>query len=398
MMPDLFISYSRRDKDFVRRLVMALTDREYDVWVDFEDIPFATDWWAEICAGIEAANAVVFVVSPDSLASEYCGLEVNHALKNKKRLIPLLYRPPGEQTTVPPHISHIQWIDFTQPEAFDAAFTQLVETAGTNIELLRRHTWLLIRAREWENNGHSPNLLLRGEQLDTVRQELTGAPLTELQQQYLAVSRQHDLQRQIIRRFWPAFAGGMLAIAFWAFSTFRSEALITPVRLLYTIALGQTFGLCLGFMAMLVGDLPDTMQRWLPRRPLGRGLLCLLFGVLAWGSYHWFLENLNFTPQDANALLLGGAGLAAGFIARLVWSMPGWLSTLLTAGFTYLPIVITFDRYFSDTSDFIPLIFFDNRNQLFSVAIPMVVLIAIGANAQALYRAAGKLFRRAGTQ
>lgn len=83
-MPDVFISYSRRDKAFAQQVVTALTDQHYDVWVDFEDIPFATDWWEEICAGIESADAVIFIISPDSLESDYCRLEVNHAVKNKK--------------------------------------------------------------------------------------------------------------------------------------------------------------------------------------------------------------------------------------------------------------------------------------------------------------------------
>lgn len=390
---DLFISYSRRDKEFVRQLVKAFSDRQLDVWVDFEDIPFATDWWEEICSGIEGSNAVVFVVSPDSLTSEYCGLEVNHALKNNKRLIPILYRQPGD-LTVPPHISHIQWIDFSDPAAFDQAFGQLFTTVNTDIEMLRRHSWLLVRAREWENKGHSPSLLLRGEPLQEAEKLKTSAPLTDLQIAYLTISRENELRGEMVRRFAFAFAGGMLAIAFWAFSTFRSEVLISPPRLLYTIALGQTFGLCLGLMAVLVGDLPQTFQRWLPHRAVGRIALCLVFGVLAWGSYHWFLENLDTTAQDFNALLLGGVGLAGGFIARILSHPPGWLATVLTAAFTYLPVAITFDRYFADTNEFVPLIFFDDRSQLLSVAVPMVLIIAVGANAQALYREGRKLFAR----
>lgn len=388
---DLFISYSRRDKDFVRQLVKAFSDHKYDVWVDFEDIPFATDWWEEICSGIEAANAVVFVVSPDSLTSEYCGLEVNHALKNKKRLIPILYRQPDTQP-VPPHISHIQWIDFSQPEVFEQAFTQLITTANTDIEMLKRQTALLVRAREWENKGHSPSLLLRGEQLDDAEKLKDSARLTDLQSLYLSVSRESELRVQMLRRFAFAFAGGLLAIAFWAFSAYRSDVLISPTRLLYTTALGQTFGLCLGLMAALVGDLPQAFQRWLPLRAPGRIILCLAFGIVAWGSYHWFLENLYTTPQDFNMLLLGGVGLAGGFIARILFTLPGWLSTVLTAAFTYLPIVITF----YDTDNFIPLISFDDPGQLLAIAVPMVALIAIGANAQPLYREARQLLRRTG--
>ena len=44
-MPDVFISYSRKDKAFVEKLVTALEAKKRDVWVDFEDIPFASEWW-----------------------------------------------------------------------------------------------------------------------------------------------------------------------------------------------------------------------------------------------------------------------------------------------------------------------------------------------------------------
>jgi TIR domain-containing protein len=37
--PDVFVSYSRADEAFVRRLDAALRARGKDVWVDWEDIP-----------------------------------------------------------------------------------------------------------------------------------------------------------------------------------------------------------------------------------------------------------------------------------------------------------------------------------------------------------------------
>ena len=69
-MADVFISYSRRDGAFVRRLHDFLTARGKEAWVDWEDIPPTAEWEADIRAGIEGADAVLFVVSPDSLASD----------------------------------------------------------------------------------------------------------------------------------------------------------------------------------------------------------------------------------------------------------------------------------------------------------------------------------------
>jgi hypothetical protein len=101
-MTDAFISYSRKDKAFVERLVDALESHDRDAWVDTKDIPLTADWLAEIYAAIEFADSFVFVISPDSVASEICGLEINHAVKHNKRLVPILHRdvdPPGRASS-----------------------------------------------------------------------------------------------------------------------------------------------------------------------------------------------------------------------------------------------------------------------------------------------------------
>ena len=90
--PDVFISYSRRDEDFVRRLAAALEAREKDVWVDWEDIRKTADWRGRIQAGIESAKAIVAVLSPDFAASDICGEEMEHAVQQNKRLVPIVHR------------------------------------------------------------------------------------------------------------------------------------------------------------------------------------------------------------------------------------------------------------------------------------------------------------------
>ena len=70
-MADIFISYSRRDKDFVQILHRALLQSHYDTWVDWQDIAPTAEWWNEIKSGIEAAHTCIFVISPDSVASKY---------------------------------------------------------------------------------------------------------------------------------------------------------------------------------------------------------------------------------------------------------------------------------------------------------------------------------------
>src|SRR2546425_94393 len=83
---DVFISYSRVDGEVVSRLQGALDARGRRSWVDWQDIPPTAEWMGEIRSAIDAADAIVFVISPDSAASKVCSEEVLHAIDSNKRI------------------------------------------------------------------------------------------------------------------------------------------------------------------------------------------------------------------------------------------------------------------------------------------------------------------------
>ena len=68
-MSDVFVSYSRRDQEFVRRLHAALSERGKDAWVDWEDIPATAKWQDELNDGIVSADSFLFVLTPSSLSA-----------------------------------------------------------------------------------------------------------------------------------------------------------------------------------------------------------------------------------------------------------------------------------------------------------------------------------------
>jgi len=57
-MTDIFISYSRRDKAFVRALYEALTNLNRTAWIDWRDIAPAVEWEKTIYEGIERAISI----------------------------------------------------------------------------------------------------------------------------------------------------------------------------------------------------------------------------------------------------------------------------------------------------------------------------------------------------
>jgi hypothetical protein len=84
-MSDVFISYSRKDKEFVKTLHVALSANSCETWIDWQDIPLTADGWQEIEHGIEAADTSVFVLSVDAIASKVCKQEIDHAVRHNKQ-------------------------------------------------------------------------------------------------------------------------------------------------------------------------------------------------------------------------------------------------------------------------------------------------------------------------
>jgi formylglycine-generating enzyme required for sulfatase activity len=87
--PRLFISYSRANLSQVGSIVKRLEDAYYDPWFDTRDIAGGEDWKREIAKGIQNAQRILFFMTPESCASEYCQGEIAHALKHGVQVIPI---------------------------------------------------------------------------------------------------------------------------------------------------------------------------------------------------------------------------------------------------------------------------------------------------------------------
>ena len=193
-MADVFISYSRRDTEFVNRLQEALEARSRSVWVDVGGIRAGELFPATLRAAIEECDAFVFVLSPDSLASAYCATEMQHAEKMEKRILPLLVRAPGD-VPVLAAVRDRNWIMFGPDRDFDAAVGELAAALDTDLDHVRSHTRLLVKALEWDTAGQDRNRLLRGAELDGAEAWLARAGAatepqpTELHRAFVTASR-----------------------------------------------------------------------------------------------------------------------------------------------------------------------------------------------------------------
>ena len=151
---EVFISYSRKDKEFVRRLDEELRRRNREAWVDWEGIPPGDTWEKAIYGAIESTHTFIFVLTPDSIASEVCGKEIAHAAANNKRLVPIVHRDvPAER--VPKSLGELNWIFFRDSDDFEEATGKLISALDTDLDWVRAHTRLLTRAIEWDANGRN---------------------------------------------------------------------------------------------------------------------------------------------------------------------------------------------------------------------------------------------------
>lgn len=193
-MSQLFISYSRKDTEFSRRVTDQLIAENMDVWVDWQDIPPSVDWIKEIQTGIEEADIFLFLVSPDSIASQVCRDEVSHAVLNGKRIIPIVVRDVDPES-VPPTISHLNWIFFSRlQDVFEESFGKILTAIRTDYDWAQSHKRLQMRALEWERGQHENSFLLRGKDLQDAEAQLAvnGAKdpkATDLQTVFVTTSR-----------------------------------------------------------------------------------------------------------------------------------------------------------------------------------------------------------------
>lgn len=202
-MADVFISYSRKDTAFVRRLSGALEQRQREAWVNWEGIRPTEEFMLAIYAAIEGTNTFIFILTPDSVGSDVCAKEIAHAAKHNKRFIPIVHRE-IDAKSVPETLAKLNWIFCREADDFAATIESLIDALDTDLDWVRAHTRLLTRAIEWESKGKNTSFVLRGDDLRAAEKWLTEAGAdkerqpTPLQTDYIIASRKAAAHRQRI--------------------------------------------------------------------------------------------------------------------------------------------------------------------------------------------------------
>ncbi len=115
----LFISYARVDKPYCVQIAETLNI--HDVW--FDDRLYAgQQWWSEILRRMDWCEGFVYLLSPESVASEYCTKEFAIAQNTNRHIFPVLIH---KHTDIPEELKQIHYADLSNGLTTDAVKTLL---------------------------------------------------------------------------------------------------------------------------------------------------------------------------------------------------------------------------------------------------------------------------------
>lgn len=167
----VFLSYSRRDSEFLQSLAASLDARGYTSVFDSNDRPSddpdllltaQDEWWTALKNMIAASDVMVFVASPASAASRVCDDEIAHARSLGKRIIGIL-RTTIDFNSVPERLRALNVkLDFRRnaDADFANALDALCRELDVDIEWHRTGARLMRQALDWKE-GRSGAQLLR---------------------------------------------------------------------------------------------------------------------------------------------------------------------------------------------------------------------------------------------
>lgn len=134
---DVFISYSREDKDAVLGLAAQLREAGVSLWIDQGSIDGAAMWGEEIVNALENAKVLILMVSEKSVNSHNVVKEVVLASERKEHILPVHLEPTRIPAGLKYPLAGIQHIEYFQGDKAENLKTIIrsLERIGVSIIL-----------------------------------------------------------------------------------------------------------------------------------------------------------------------------------------------------------------------------------------------------------------------
>ena len=154
-MTQVFLAYAQADVEVMHNIRRSLWRQGFTVWSNQTDIPTGEAFKRVVNRGIEEADAMVYLLSPDSLKSQYCQYELNYAVALKKRVVPILVKPLADAKPSP-ELQALQYIDLTnnvQAEDYQLDESELIKTLTQDAAYYTQHKELLVKGSKVETTA-----------------------------------------------------------------------------------------------------------------------------------------------------------------------------------------------------------------------------------------------------
>lgn len=133
-MSDIFISYSRHDKEIVLPFVKSIEQKFGAVcWIDLEGIEYGSQFEDVIVDAIDDSKVVLFMLSDYSLKSKWTKREVLYAEDEEKRIVPIIVDGKGLRKWFKFHFGNIDYVDLNSQEQQEKLFKNLATWLGVKL-------------------------------------------------------------------------------------------------------------------------------------------------------------------------------------------------------------------------------------------------------------------------
>ena len=98
----------------------------YQLWIDKREILGGQNWGNQVAAAISESDAFIVVLSPSSVNSKFVRIELEHAINEGKRIVPIILKPAEMPPALNLRLGRYQAINLESAQGF----TQLLEALG----------------------------------------------------------------------------------------------------------------------------------------------------------------------------------------------------------------------------------------------------------------------------
>jgi hypothetical protein len=126
----VFISAASSDSDMARRLSDLLQRAGLKTWVSTDAVLPGDNWPSEIGSALERSDALVVLISPAAMQSNWVRREITYALGEERfenRLIPVLVKP-TPRSEIPWALDSLKWLKGDPKKVADSLVKALIDS------------------------------------------------------------------------------------------------------------------------------------------------------------------------------------------------------------------------------------------------------------------------------